>query len=309
MHFSINIISITAVAALLLASIESAVGMMGQPKMPKMYLGQPTGVKGAFGEQKLMLLKVPDEQSPVDYIEATWENKPATLICVDSSKLEGDTVQLFYNQHRLPLSEDMDNIRISTGAKYFGHVVATPSPFGKRCYVIDNACKYTYEQHIAKLSRKLLNKEMSFSELISDITSALAYAKFKGFLYIIHPNNMCFDANGNFRMRRHYGLLQTGRMASLYQTEIYTSLRELLFALIKLKLNNQIDLNTLNTQVNNIIQNMGYPMAPSSSPSGSRRGSISTNDPVPSYEGRRNSPPGSRRGSISGTSLLPPYVP
>ncbi|KAI8049700.1 hypothetical protein BDF22DRAFT_698310 [Syncephalis plumigaleata] len=94
MHFNMNIISITAVAALLLASIESAES--ADPQVPKMYLGQLTGIKGAFDLPSLELVKVPDELGPVDYIEATWDNKPATLLCVDPSKPEGDTVRLFY---------------------------------------------------------------------------------------------------------------------------------------------------------------------------------------------------------------------
>ncbi|KAI8052550.1 hypothetical protein BDF22DRAFT_744137 [Syncephalis plumigaleata] len=175
-----NIISITAVAALLLALIESAesAGQPKNPQVPKMYLGQPTGLQGAFGEDKLMLLEVPDKQGPVDYIEAEWNNNPATLICVDPSKLEGDTVHFFYAQHALPLSRDTD-LHIKLGSIYFGHVVATPSPFGKQCYVIDNACKYTYEQHIENLSKKMSKKEESFNMLIHQITSALMYAKVK----------------------------------------------------------------------------------------------------------------------------------
>ncbi|KAI8056719.1 hypothetical protein BDF22DRAFT_667656 [Syncephalis plumigaleata] len=94
MHFNMNIISITAVAALLLASIESAVSV--DPQVPKMYLSQPTGLKGAFGLSSLELVKIPDKLGPVDYIEATWDDKPATLICVDPSEPEGDTVRSFY---------------------------------------------------------------------------------------------------------------------------------------------------------------------------------------------------------------------
>ncbi|KAI8055987.1 hypothetical protein BDF22DRAFT_741282 [Syncephalis plumigaleata] len=265
-----NIISITAVAALLLASIESAESMMGQPKMPKMYLSQPTGLKGAFGLPNLELVDVPDEQGPVDYIEGMWDNAPVTVICVDPSEPEGNTVRSFYQQHVIPLPYDA-YFRVKAGSSRFGSVMTTLWSSGKQCYVINNACKYTYEQHIANLSIKMLNKELSFNTVIDDITSVLKYAKFK---------DLCFNDNGYLQMRRHYGLIQTDQMTPRQQLEVYTSLHELISNLIKLKSNNQIDLNTLNTQVNNIIQYMGYPMAPISSPSGSRRNSFANTDPV-----------------------------
>ncbi|KAI8048520.1 hypothetical protein BDF22DRAFT_702588 [Syncephalis plumigaleata] len=87
MHLNMNIISTTAVAALLLASIESAESMdpSNNPQMPKTYLNYPMG-------PRLELSAFIEKNDIVDYIEGMWDDKPATITCLDPSKPEGKTL-------------------------------------------------------------------------------------------------------------------------------------------------------------------------------------------------------------------------
>ncbi|KAI8054297.1 hypothetical protein BDF22DRAFT_742223 [Syncephalis plumigaleata] len=234
MHFSMNLIGITAVAALLLASIESAVGMMGQPispLVPKAYLRQQMGVKGAFGQPRLELSKIIEKNDIVDYLKGKWDGKPATITCLNPNKPEGKIVQSFYERHALPSYSSLDDPQVSEGAKHFGNVVATPSPSGKQCYVIDSACKYTYEQHVANLSKKIFKKAESLQKTTNQIVAAVKYAKAKGLLYNFSSENMCFDANENLLMRRHNDVLPIEQTTSAQRIEmnrkIHTSILNL----------------------------------------------------------------------------------
>ncbi|KAI8050492.1 hypothetical protein BDF22DRAFT_745363 [Syncephalis plumigaleata] len=146
-----NIVSITTVAVLLLASIESAesMGLSNNPQVPKMYLGQP--------------------------MEGKWDGKPATITCMDPNKPEGKIVQSFYEHHRLPSYSSTVDEQTKEGAMYFGNVVAAPSKFGKQCYVIDSACKYDYIQHVKNLSKKLFKKRASLKKNINQIIADMCF--------------------------------------------------------------------------------------------------------------------------------------
>ncbi|KAI8058470.1 hypothetical protein BDF22DRAFT_739881 [Syncephalis plumigaleata] len=93
-----NIISITAVAALLLASIESAESMMrlfGNRRGEVVYQGKTISKKDAFGLSNLELVKVISQE--------------------DLNQPEGKIVQSFYEQHHLPINPDRVDYRAIQG--------------------------------------------------------------------------------------------------------------------------------------------------------------------------------------------------
>ncbi|KAI8054271.1 hypothetical protein BDF22DRAFT_742197 [Syncephalis plumigaleata] len=287
-----NIISTTAVAALLLASIESAESV-DPSNMPKTYLNYPMGVKGAFKQPRLELSTIIEKNDIVDYIEGMWDGKPATITCLDPSKPEGKIVHSVYERHILAISSGSSRPPVRKGAKYFGNVVATPSESGKQCYVIDNACKYTYEQHVKNLSEKLVKKRASFDKTIMQIVAAVKYVQTKGLLYDFSSESkqfptdsvyinltwpltidMCFDANESLLMLRHNIVLPIEQTIPRQRSQVNTNIQN---AILNLEgaVNGQVNSEAINDKVKRITQPILYPESPSSSPSGSRRNSIS----------------------------------
>ncbi|KAI8048519.1 hypothetical protein BDF22DRAFT_779112 [Syncephalis plumigaleata] len=315
MHFNMNIISITTVAALLLASIESAESM-GLFSNKVVYQGETISGKGALGLPKLELLEVPDEQGPVHYLEGKWDGKPAIVTCADLNQPLGRAVKFFYDRHTLPDYPGTVDPQAREGAKYLGNVVAAPSKFGKQCYVIDNACKYTYNQYTKNLSKKGFKKQSSLDKTINQIVQAVKYVQTKGLLYDFSSENMCFDANENLLMRRHYRTLPLDGTSLHQRSEANTDIHNSIFYL-EWEVNGPVNDESIYHEVKRITRPILYPESPSSSPSGSRRNSISgsrrssmsSTDTLPQYNSQRNSPSGSRRNSISDIALPPQQNP
>ncbi|KAI8054270.1 hypothetical protein BDF22DRAFT_775051 [Syncephalis plumigaleata] len=288
MHFNMNIISTTAVAALLLASIESAESM-GLFSNKVVYQGETISGKGALGLPKLELVEVINEQGPVHYLKGKWDGKPATVTCAYLNHQAGKAVELFYTRHTLSNYQGPVDEQTKEGARYFGNVVAAPAKFGRQCYVIDNACKHDFFKQSEVIKNMDYGKGLRFSEAKGDdIVKAVKYVQAKGLLLNFSVNDICFDAIGNPLVYRLESTIPT-KLASDHQKRMADVAMQNTVQFIESILYTGTDEGAYWSAVEKTkLVKYFIPSSSPSSPSGSRRNSIS----------------GSRRGSMSSTDTF-----